>query len=51
MKYYSTWQEALTDFINLYGHNYDTPYILLMEFEEQLNQNKKGTYFIYHGVH
>lgn len=48
MVYYSTWQAALLDFTNRYGHNFETPYGLLMEFEEHLNQNRKGTYFIYY---
>ncbi len=47
MKYYSSWQEALMDFIKDYGHNYKDAYNLMVEFESQLKQNVKGTYFIY----
>lgn len=47
MKYYSTWQEALLDFIKEYGHNYLDPYNLVVEFEEQLKRNTKGVYFMY----
>lgn len=46
MKYYKTWQEALLDFISKKGSNYDNPYILITEFEDILQQNVKGTYFI-----
>lgn len=47
MKYYSTWQEALLDFVELFGHNYEDSYNLMAEFEEKLNQNIKGVYFMY----
>lgn len=46
MKYYKSWQEALVEFINIYGHNYKDGYNLLMEFEASLNQNVRGAYFI-----
>lgn len=49
MKYYSTWQEALADFLAKYGHNYKDVYNLMVEFEAQLKRNIKGTYFIYEG--
>jgi len=47
MKYYSTWQEALIDFIKHYGQEYEDGYNLLMEFEERVKQNTVGTWFIY----
>ncbi len=47
MTYYSSWQEALVDFIKQYGHNYLDAYNLTMEFEQELHQNIKGTYFMY----
>jgi hypothetical protein len=47
MKYYSNWQDALQDFIRMYGHNYLDPYNLMVEFEEQLKRNIKGVYFMY----
>ena len=48
MTYYKTWQEALLDFIKIYGHNYADSYNLMVEFESYLNKNKRGTWFIYH---
>lgn len=47
MKYYSTWQEALLDFTEKYGHNYLDPYSLIVEFESHLRKNTKGVYFMY----
>lgn len=47
MKYYREWQDALIDFITVYGQNYTDSYNLSSDFEEILNQNKKGTWFIY----
>lgn len=47
MKYYKTWQEALLDFVERFGHNYEDSYNLMAEFEEKLNQNIKGVYFMY----
>lgn len=49
MKYYSTWQEALSDFVERFGHNYADSYNLVAEFEEMLNKNIKGVYYIYFG--
>lgn len=46
IKYYSSWQEALLEFISKYGQNYKDPYNLVTEFELQLKKNIKGTYFI-----
>ncbi len=46
MKYYSKWQDALQDFISEFGHNYKDAYNLMMEFEQMLHQNIKGTYFM-----
>jgi hypothetical protein len=47
MTYYSTWQEAFIDFIKQYGNNFKDAYNLTMEFENELKQNIKGTYFMY----
>jgi hypothetical protein len=47
MKYYSEWQDALLDFIKLYGHNYPDSYNLTAEFEIQLQQNVRGAYFLH----
>lgn len=47
MKYYRSWQDALQDFISRYGANYQDPYNLMVEFEEQLKKNIKGVYFMY----
>ncbi len=49
MKYYSSWQTALIDFTMRYGHNYDDGYNLISEFEELLNQNVHGTYYMFLG--
>lgn len=46
MKYYSSWQDALIDFVADYGHNYKDAYNLMVEFEQQLFQNIKGAYFM-----
>lgn len=46
MKPFSSWQEALIEFINVYGHNYQNGYNLIEEFEHMLMQNRVGTYFI-----
>lgn len=46
MKYYSTWQEALIDFIKANGAEYDDSYNLMADFEQELNQNLRGTYFL-----
>ncbi len=50
MKYYSSWQEALVEFIDQYGHNYEDGYNLVAEFEQELQQNANGAYFMYKGV-
>ncbi len=47
MKYYSNWQDALQDFIKKYGHNYKDTYNLIVEFEEALEKNSKGIYYMY----
>lgn len=49
MKYYKTWQEALSDFIDRFGHNYADSYNLVAEFEEKLGRNIKGVWFMYFG--
>lgn len=49
MKYYSTWQEALLDFIERYGHNYQDSYNLTAEFEQKVKQNAKGVWYMYLG--
>lgn len=46
MKYYTNWQDALQEFILQYGHNYSDAYNLVMEFEQLLQQNIKGTYIL-----
>lgn len=46
MKYYTSWQEALQEFIATYGHNFEDPYNLIVEFELDLKQNVNGAYFI-----
>lgn len=46
MKYYSTWQQALSEFIQRYGHNYEDGYNLVVEFENKLQKNVHGVYFI-----
>ena len=46
MKYYSTWQEALAEFIEQYGHNYKDAYTLTAEFEQLLFKNVKGAYYV-----
>lgn len=46
MKYYSTWQEAFIEFIQLYGHNYQVAWNLAEEFEMQLGKNRQGRYFL-----
>lgn len=46
MKYYQTWQAALVDFIHWYGHNYQDSYNLMVEFEQRLGKNTKGTWFL-----
>lgn len=46
MKPFKTWQDALIEFINLYGHNYKDSYNLTAEFEQMLTQNRIGTYFL-----
>lgn len=49
MRYYKTWQEAFKDFIERFGHNYEDSYNLAAEFEQQLNKNIKGVYYMYFG--
>ena len=46
MKYYKSWQAALTDWIELYGHEFGDPYNLIVEFELHLKQNIRGTYYL-----
>lgn len=46
MTYYSNWQEALMDFMKQYGHNYKDAYNMVVEFEQQLQRNFRGTYFM-----
>lgn len=46
MKYYSSWQEALMDYVRRYGHNYEDAYNLMADFELNLSQNIKGAHFI-----
>jgi hypothetical protein len=46
MKAYTTWQEALVRFIELYGHNYKDSYNLTAEFEQHLTKNRLGVYFL-----
>jgi hypothetical protein len=46
MKYYSTWQEALIDFIKIRGDNYQVSWSLAEEFEIELQRNRNGTYFM-----
>lgn len=49
MTYYSSWQDALVDFVNAYGQNYKEVgevYALMAEFEQQLFQNIKGSFYI-----
>jgi hypothetical protein len=46
MKYYSNWQEALIDFTKQYGYHFEDVYNLGVEFEQQLQKNVHGTYFI-----
>lgn len=46
MKYYKTWQDAFKDFLELYGHNYADSYNLAAEFEEHLDKNIKGVWFL-----
>ncbi len=46
MKYYSTWQEALMEYIKQRGDNYEVPWNLIEEFELVLQQNRKGVYFL-----
>jgi len=46
INYYSTWQEALMQFLEQHGHEYSDSYVLLSEFESLLMRNIKGTYFM-----
>ena len=46
MTYYSTWQEALAEFITKYGHNYKDAYNLATEFEMHIKQNIKGSWYM-----
>lgn len=46
MTYYSTWQEAMLDFIRLYGQDYEDSYNLAVEFEQHLKRNRMGAWFI-----
>lgn len=46
MTYYKSWQEAFVAFINKYGDNYKDTYNLSAEFEQQLRQNRCGTYYL-----
>ena len=48
VKYYKSWQSALTDWIELYGHEFGDPYNLIVEFELHLKQNIRGTYYLVH---
>lgn len=50
MKYFSSWQEAFMWFVNKYSHNFEDSYNLSAEFELQLKQNSRGTYFLYVGA-
>ena len=43
---YKTWQAAFQAFIEQYGHNYTSAYILATEFEEHVTRNRHGTYFL-----
>lgn len=47
MKYYKTWQAALVDFIELFGHNFEDSYNLTAEFELMLKRNIKGVWYMY----
>lgn len=49
MIYYRSWQEALIWFVEHFGHNYKDTYVLIEEFEHKLQQNSKGTYYMYTG--
>ena len=49
MKYYTSWQAALMDYIEAYGDQYEDSYIMLADFEAHLNQNANGAYFVYTG--
>lgn len=46
MKYYSSWQVALADFILRWGHEYEDSFSLISEFEQMLNVNSKGAFFL-----
>jgi uncharacterized protein YheU (UPF0270 family) len=46
MTYYKTWQDALQEFITRFGHEYEDSYNLMSEFEEVLQQNRQGVYYI-----
>lgn len=46
MSYYSRWQDALLEFIKLYGQSYKVPYNLIEEFEQVLRKNINGKYFL-----
>jgi hypothetical protein len=49
MRYYSTWQEALQDFIERFGSGFDTSFELIQEFEQKLGRNVRGAWFMYIG--
>ena len=48
MKFYSEWQDALMDFIRQHGKEYEEGelYALIMEFEQHLQKNARGAYFM-----
>ena len=47
VRYYRTWQEALSDFVERFGHNYADSYNLAVEFEQHIKKNSKGVWFLY----
>ena len=49
MTYYKTWQDALVEYIRAHGHEYNDVYILFAEFEQQLQRNVKGAYYMQRG--
>ncbi len=53
MNYYSSWQEALMDFIRQNGKEYKDVselYALMVEFELKLKINARGAYYIRGGT-
>lgn len=46
MRYYSSWQAAFMDFIELFGREFPNSYTLAEEFELHLQQNINGAYFM-----